>query len=157
MRAGVNMVARMHWKSAFRAVSVVNVGRFSKACNRFAFRVGHGSASSAPATPPALLEARPRTIGPVSKEPPVIVFTDGACEADTSIGGVIIDPQRQRYEVKYFGAVVGTRTTNSWKTRFDQAQVTGQAEFFPVVVAKLGLPALGGAALFIFSIMKRLG
>ena len=40
----------------------------------------------------ALLGARPRIIGPVSAEPPVIIFTDGACEAVTSVGGVIIDP-----------------------------------------------------------------
>ena len=85
----------------------------------------------------ALLTAGPRVIGPVSKEPPVIIFTDGACEADTSIGGVIFDPQRKCYEVEYFGAVVGTITVNSWKTRLDQDQVIGQAELFPVLVAKL--------------------
>jgi len=67
--------------------------------------------------------------------PPLIVFVDGACEGDgvTSIGGVLIDGER----AECFGAVLPPRLVDQWKSRESQWQVIGQAELFPLLVARL--------------------
>jgi hypothetical protein len=67
-------------------------------------------------------------------DPPVIIFTDGACEAEcTSIGGVIFDGQ----EIECFGAEIPQPIVDSWKSTIDQLQVIGQAELFPLLIARL--------------------
>ena len=82
-----------------------------------------------------LLGAGPRIVRAISMERPVIVFTDGACEEDgTSIGAVMFlhgaAPQA-------FGAVLDTATVSRWYTKLGQLQVIGQAELFPLLVARL--------------------
>ena len=79
--------------------------------------------------------AGPRRISPPSEAKPVIVFTDGACEASTSVGAVLFDPDGG--VVECYGAVVSSAFRATWKTKADQTQVIGQAEIFPVLVAKL--------------------
>ena len=79
-----------------------------------------------------LLTAGPRKLGPRSLEAPVLVFTDGACEDSAPIGGVMMDGER----VEYFGAVMGKFVVESWRSRMDQQQVIGQAELYPVLVAR---------------------
>ena len=81
-----------------------------------------------------LKSAGPRRIRPKSDEPPVLIFTDGACEDSTSIGGVLIAPGMQP---EAFGCVLRETDLEAWKTKSDQRQVIGQAEIFPVLVAKL--------------------
>jgi len=76
----------------------------------------------------------PKTIGPPSEERPVIIFTDGACEAEcTSIGGVLFSPTGR---VQCFGLELPSSLVDSWKSHKDQLQVIGQAEILPVLVAK---------------------
>ena len=79
------------------------------------------------------LSSGPRTLHPQCTEAPILVFTDGACEDVTSIGGVLIDGDVQ----ECFGAIVPHRLVDDWKSNFEQTQVIGQAELFPVLVAKL--------------------
>lgn len=81
-----------------------------------------------------LSTAGPRVINPESTEPPLLVFIDGACEETTSIGGVLLDP---RGRCEYFGATVSQQTVDSWKSKLNQAQVIGQAELAPLIVARL--------------------
>ena len=65
---------------------------------------------------------------------PILVFTDGACEPEgSSVGGLIIDGST----VEYFGFIVDESLIKSRKTREDQQQVIGQAELFPLMVARL--------------------
>ena len=67
--------------------------------------------------------------------PPVLVFTDGACEEDgTTVGGVLVDPES---EWQSFGAKLSEATVSEWKTKLDQSQVIGQAEIFPLLLARL--------------------
>jgi len=80
-----------------------------------------------------LLVAKPRIIRPQAFEDPVLVFTDGACEDLTTVGGVLIHKGR----IQCFGAVVPQALCDSWKSKLEQTQVIGQAELFPVLVAKL--------------------
>ena len=42
-----------------------------------------------------LKEAAPRVLYPKRCLPPIVVYTDGACEDRTSIGGVLFVPGRQ--------------------------------------------------------------
>ena len=67
--------------------------------------------------------------------PPVLVFTDGACEEHgTTVGGVLVDPES---EWQSFGAKLSEATVSEWKTKLDQTQVIGQAEIFPLLLARL--------------------
>ena len=67
--------------------------------------------------------------------PPVLVFSDGACEVEcTSIGAVLIDPLGI---CECFGAVMNEATIASWRSSEAQSQVIGQAELFPLLVARL--------------------
>jgi hypothetical protein len=79
--------------------------------------------------------AKPRKIGRPSHSKPVLVFTDGACENITSVGGMIFDPEDGTVEC--YGAVVSPAFVDTWKSTAEQTQVIGQAEIFPVLVAKL--------------------
>lgn len=66
---------------------------------------------------------------------PVLVFTDGACEeAGTTVGGVIIEVGKQR---ECFGAKLPEATVGLWKTKCSQLQVIGQAELYPLFLARL--------------------
>ena len=79
--------------------------------------------------------AEPRTVEAGCDKPPVIVFTDGACEEDgTTVGGVLYVPGRAP---ECFGAKLSEETTAVWKTKLDQTQVIGQAEIFPLLIARL--------------------
>ena len=78
--------------------------------------------------------AAPRVVAPRSTESPVLVFTDGACEeAFTSVGGAMWADGI----VECFGAEIPPEVCQSWTSKVDQTQVIGQAELFPVLVAKL--------------------
>ena len=83
-----------------------------------------------------LLNAKPRVIQGRQALPPVLVFSDGACEDDgTSVGAVLFDPLSSKLHC--FGAEISQRTLNTWKSRLEQTQVIGQAELFPLLVARL--------------------
>ena len=79
--------------------------------------------------------AAPRLVESASSLPPVIVYTDGACEeSGTTIGGVLYVPGQAP---QCFGAKLSEATIASWRTKLDQTQVIGQAEIFPLLVARL--------------------
>ena len=79
--------------------------------------------------------AGPRVVDASSGLPPVIVLTDGACEeSGTTIGGVMYIPGEAP---QCFGAKLSEATTSPWKTKLEQTQVIGQAEIFPLLVARL--------------------
>jgi len=83
----------------------------------------------------ALRVAKPRYIAPPEKEKPIVIFTDGACEdAVTSIGGVLFEVGRTP---EMFGAVISAQTIRRWISKAGQKQVIGQAEIFPMLVARL--------------------
>jgi hypothetical protein len=82
-------------------------------------------------------QAGPKVITSITKDLPTLVFLDGACEDVVSIGGVMISPGGQR---QFFGAVVREETVGSWKSSKHQLQVIGQAELFPLIVARLTWP-----------------
>ena len=81
-----------------------------------------------------LRSAGPRIIAPPCDSPPVLVFTDGACEETVSVGGVIILPCGR---TECFGAVLDQDSVDAFKVRDDQLHVIGQAEILPVTIAKL--------------------
>ncbi|CAE7304283.1 unnamed protein product [Symbiodinium sp. CCMP2592] len=77
-----------------------------------------------------------RCVGAWSQQPPVLVFTDGACEQEGSLvihGALLYDPVSGRKEV--FGDHVPESLVAAWK-RGGRKQVIYFAEIFPVVVAK---------------------
>ena len=78
--------------------------------------------------------ADPREIRGKSETPPVYVFTDGACEDETSIGGIIFCPGERP---QAFGCVLRDEDLAEWKTKVGQSQIIGQAEIYPAWVAKL--------------------
>ena len=82
------------------------------------------------------MEAKPRVVQARQVLPPVLVFSDGACEDEgTSVGAVLYDPLTDKLQC--FGAGIGQSTLDSWKSRSDQTQVIGQAELFPLLVSRL--------------------
>ena len=86
------------------------------------------------------LTAGSRVVGPAHATPPILVFSDGACEPEgTSIGAVIIVPGMG---AQCFGAMVSEITLCSWRTRMGQRHLIGQAELFPLLVARLTWPNL---------------
>ncbi|CAE7624913.1 unnamed protein product [Symbiodinium sp. CCMP2592] len=77
-----------------------------------------------------------RCVGAWSQQPPVLVFTDGACEQEGSLvthGALLYDPVSGRKEV--FGDHIPGSLVAAWK-RGGPKQVIYFAEIFPVVVAK---------------------
>ena len=82
----------------------------------------------------AIFWAGPRVVEPRAHKPPVIIFTDGACEEDgTTIGGVLIT-RSGRPEA--FGARLTEEAVKRLASKLGQKQVIGQAELLPVLVAK---------------------
>jgi hypothetical protein len=85
-----------------------------------------------------LQNSAPREIRITDKVPPVLIFTDGACEGDqydiVTAGAIIFDPLTQFPEMVGFHVPSGF--VKSWKST-GLSQVIGQAEIFPVLVAKL--------------------
>ncbi|CAE7818168.1 unnamed protein product, partial [Symbiodinium necroappetens] len=78
----------------------------------------------------------PRCVGAWSQQPPVLVFTDGACEQEGNLvthGALLFDPVTGRKEV--FGDHVPKCLVERWKGG-GKKQVIFFAEIFPVVVAK---------------------
>ena len=78
----------------------------------------------------------PRCVGAWSMQPPVLIFTDGACEQEGSLvthGALLFDPATGRKEV--FGDHVPESMVFQWR-RGGKKQVIFFAEIFPVVVAK---------------------
>ena len=83
-----------------------------------------------------LRSSGPRTARAWSGVPPVLVFTDGACEQNASKvthGALLVDFQFSRF--LYFGDDIPCSWVDKWK-KSGRAQVICQAEIFPVVVAK---------------------
>ena len=69
------------------------------------------------------------------KQRPIVVFVDGACEEScTSVGAVLVINGRP---LEYFGARVSQATLASWRTELEQTQLIGQAELFPMLLARL--------------------
>ena len=84
---------------------------------------------------------KPRIIDVNARDPPVLVFTDGACEGDLiTVGGVIFPSPSGR--PKHFGLRVPLAVWQAWRTKAGQRQVIGQAEILPVVIVKLTFPDL---------------
>ena len=82
----------------------------------------------------ALCAAGPRRIEPSSCNPPVIVFTDGACEPQgTSVGGILYVPGER---IQAFGAMLSRKAVMCLASKEHQEQVIGQAEILPVLIAK---------------------
>jgi hypothetical protein len=85
-----------------------------------------------------LRHSKPRTILARENQPPVLVFTDGACEgedfSEVTCGGIIFHCSLKRPE--YFGMHVPPEIVKRWKDS-GLKQVIGQCEIFPVLVAKL--------------------
>ena len=98
-----------------------------------------------------LKHAKPRLVESRQVLPPVLIFSDGACEDEgslTSVGAVLFDPLSSTLEC--FGAIVSESRVNAWKSKADQKQVIGQAELFPLLVARLTWHAIlkGRRAIF---------
>ena len=86
-----------------------------------------------------LRSMRPRVVGRRTSAPPVVVFTDGACEGDrVTIGGVISPSGSSRPEE--FGVRVPQKIWDKWERFKSQSQVTGQGELLRVLIAKLTWP-----------------
>jgi hypothetical protein len=83
---------------------------------------------------PSMHFAGPRIIEPSCSERPVVIFTDGACEPEgTTIGGVLLVSGSRP---QAFGAKLTEEATCRLATKVGQAQVIGQAELLPILVAK---------------------
>ena len=67
-----------------------------------------------------LSSVKPKLIPAPSSDDPVLVFTDGACEEDVSVGGLLIAPG---HRIEHFGATLSPSTVESFKIRKDQKQV----------------------------------
>jgi hypothetical protein len=78
--------------------------------------------------------AGPRIVEPCSSVPPVLIFTDGACEPEgTSVGGVLFSPGNRP---QVFGARLTRSAAASLTSKEGQTQIIGQAEILPVLIAK---------------------
>lgn len=70
-------------------------------------------------------------------EPPVLLFTDGACEFEgvmkVTVGAVLWDPSED--VIKYFGMAVDPHVLGEWGA-WPGRQVIGQAELYPILLAK---------------------
>ena len=83
-----------------------------------------------------LMDAKPRHVSAWSGRPPLIIFTDGACEEDgrcVTHGAVYYDPEC--HHALMFGDHVPICWTDKWRTE-GKKQLICQAELFPVLVAK---------------------
>mgnify|MGYP001819786562 CR=1 FL=1 len=85
-------------------------------------------------------EAGPKVITAWSQQQPVLLFTDGACEESgrkVTHGALLVDTTTSRYE--YFGDDVPMEWADSWR-QGGKRQLVGQAEIFPLLVAKVTWP-----------------
>ncbi|CAE8741817.1 unnamed protein product, partial [Polarella glacialis] len=84
-----------------------------------------------------LRHAKPREIDCRCTRPPVIVLTDGACESVDGMlatcGGIMLDPENG--EKRSFGFKMHDEVTAELQA-ISGAQIIGQAELLPVLVAK---------------------
>ena len=83
-----------------------------------------------------LVDSRPRCVRAWSGRPPVILFTDGACEEDGALvshGATLFDPETNL--ALMFGDTVPEKWTTKWKAS-GRKQLICQAEIFPILVAK---------------------
>ena len=67
--------------------------------------------------------------------PPILVFTDGACEDNAGVvgyGGVMFDPESG--EARAFGRRMGIELRNKLSLYGKKKQIVGQAELYPMVV-----------------------
>ena len=83
-----------------------------------------------------LISSGPRVISAWSGVPPVLVFSDGACEQEgqkVTHGAVMIDLHHQRF--LYFGDDVPADWVSCWR-KAGKSQLICQAEIFPMIVAK---------------------
>ncbi|CAE8676575.1 unnamed protein product [Polarella glacialis] len=80
----------------------------------------------------------PRQLDYKDSRPPVIIFVDGACEGEryetVTVGAVLFDKVDSCIE--YFGLHVQGELFNDWQEKGPR-QVIGQAEVYPVVLAKM--------------------
>ena len=97
-----------------------------------------------------LSEAGPREVLKWGEAPPVLVFTDGACEKDgalTTHGAVLLDPATGVQE--FFGERVPERLVQRWQGQ-GLKQLVFFAELLPVAVAKATWQHILGNRLCIF-------
>ena len=84
-----------------------------------------------------LADAWPREISLQRGNPPVLVFTDGACEGelrdDVTVGAIVFCRGRQP---EFFGMAVPDRRKAEWLST-GVKQTIGQAELYPILLAKL--------------------
>lgn len=80
----------------------------------------------------------PRCIS-LTKEPPLLVFTDGACEGGTdgdpfraSVGGVLLEPEKQP---QFFSGLAPDSLTDLW-TDARKKHLIGQVELYAVILAR---------------------
>ena len=88
-------------------------------------------------------QAVPRVIPTEPCKRPVLVFTDGAVEVEhgkpvVTVGAVIIVPG---FRPRAFGLEVPSHVATSWRSG-ESYQVVGQAEIFPVLLARTTWPEL---------------
>ena len=82
----------------------------------------------------AMASAAPRGLDGRSSVRPVLVFTDGACEEETTMGGYALFVCGAS---EMFGAVIPSNLADQWKSWSQQSQIIGQAELYPLLVARL--------------------
>lgn len=83
----------------------------------------------------ALSGAGPRLVKTCHDENPIVIFIDGACEpGGSSIGGILFEHGSRP---QAFGAMLSKEVTSEWASKEGQTQFIGQAEIFPVLVARL--------------------
>ena len=83
-----------------------------------------------------LVESRPRRVAAWSGRPPIVVFTDGACEDEArsvTHGAALYDPESG--QALMFGVPIPRYWTDKWKTE-GRKQLICQAELFPILIAK---------------------
>jgi hypothetical protein len=84
-----------------------------------------------------LSSAKPRTIHCLDTRPPVLLFTDAACEGTdydiVTFGAILFD--KTDATIEYFHDHVSNFIVSEWK-QSGIRQVIGQAEIYPVVLAK---------------------
>ena len=104
-----------------------------------------------------LRQSKPRRISPPNNEPPLLLFTDGACEgfldggkATTTCGAVLLD--RRDHTACIFGIVVNDALQQEWiKDGGGKKQLVTEAELLPVLIArKLWADRLAGSRLLTF-------
>ena len=81
-----------------------------------------------------LSTAPPRSIDAISKEPPCVVFTDGAFESGIASCGIVISSPRLSKPL-VLGFVVPQGVMDEWMS-YGLEQVITQAEMLPIVVVK---------------------